>query len=81
MQSYSRDVLAFLFLVLTLVAMATSRVQHKVPLLLNRKQTEEWKGWMQVASSYLCTGTITADSALSEAMLAQSIDAWIFLMH
>ena len=51
LQSYSRDVLAFLFLVLTLVAMATSRVQHKAPLLLNRKQTEEWKGWMQVICS------------------------------
>lgn len=48
LQAYSRDLLAFLFLTLTLVAMATSRVQHKTPLLLNRKQTEEWKGWMQV---------------------------------
>lgn len=48
MQSYSRDVLAFLFLTLTLVATITSKSKVKAPLLLNRKQTEEWKGWMQV---------------------------------
>ena len=48
LQNYSRDVLAFLFLVLTLVALATSRQPSKQPVLLNRKQTEEWKGWMQV---------------------------------
>ena len=49
-QSYSRDVLGFLFLVLTLVALITSRNRVKAPLLLNRKQTEEWKGWMQVSN-------------------------------
>ena len=47
MQSYSRDVLAFLFLALTLAATVTSKSKVKAPLLLNRKQTEEWKGWMQ----------------------------------
>lgn len=48
LQSYSRDVLAFLFVILTLAAAVTSQNKVKAPLLLNRKQTEEWKGWMQV---------------------------------
>jgi hypothetical protein len=36
------------FLVLTLVAFSTSLQPVRTPLLLNRPQTEEWKGWMQV---------------------------------
>ena len=48
MQSYSRDLLGFLFLVLTLVASITSLRPARSPVLLNRTQTEEWKGWMQV---------------------------------
>ena len=40
--------LGFLFLVLTLVAFCTSQRQARVATLLNRQQTEEWKGWMQV---------------------------------
>ena len=47
-KSYSRDVLGFIFLGLTLVAFFTSLKQCRVPVLLNRQQTEEWKGWMQV---------------------------------
>eukprot|EP00884_Botryococcus_braunii_P012312 jgi/Botrbrau1/21081/Bobra.0144s0079.1 len=47
-KNYSRDILSFIFLVLTLVAFATSLHQCKAPQLLNRQQTEEWKGWMQV---------------------------------
>lgn len=50
-QNYSRDIMAFIFLVLTLVAFATSMHQCKAPQLLNRQQTEEWKGWMQVLPS------------------------------
>ena len=49
-QSYSRDLLGFLFLTLTLVAGITSLRAARAPLTLNRSQTEEWKGWMQVAS-------------------------------
>ena len=47
LQSYSRDLLAFLFILLTLVAAVTSRTPFRTPPLLNRGQTEEWKGWMQ----------------------------------
>ena len=49
-KSYSRDVLGFIFLGLTLVAFFTSVKQCRAPVLLNRQQTEEWKGWMQVCS-------------------------------
>lgn len=52
-QSYSRDLLAFVFLLLTLVAAVTSKNTVKAPLLLNRKQTEEWKGWMQVIAAHI----------------------------
>lgn len=33
---------------LTIVAFSTSLQPVRTPLLLNRPQTEEWKGWMQV---------------------------------
>ncbi|KAI8469971.1 MAG: 10 TM acyl transferase domain found in Cas1p-domain-containing protein [Monoraphidium minutum] len=45
---YDRDLFLFIFLVLTLVAFGTSLQPVRTPLLLNRPQTEEWKGWMQV---------------------------------
>ena len=47
-QHYSRDLLAFLFCILTLVAWLTGSKSGRGPMLLNRPQTEEWKGWMQV---------------------------------
>lgn len=48
-KSYNRDIFSFIFLVLTCVAFGPSSLQIlKSPSLLNRSQTEEWKGWMQV---------------------------------
>ena len=48
-QHYSRDVLSFIFLVLTAVNLWKAlRAYNKGPDLLNRQQTDEWKGWMQV---------------------------------
>lgn len=47
-KDYIRDVFLFLFLVLTLVAGGYTMQQSRHPVLINRQQTEEWKGWMQV---------------------------------
>lgn len=43
---------AFIFLILTLVAIGTSMQVIKQPVLLARQQTEEWKGWMQVGRGW-----------------------------
>ena len=48
LQAYNRDLFMFLFICLTAAAFGSSLQQFKIPLLLNRPQTEEWKGWMQV---------------------------------
>ena len=45
---YDRDLFLFIFLALAAVALGTSLQPVRAPLLLNRPQTEEWKGWMQV---------------------------------
>ncbi|GBF88415.1 CAS1 domain-containing protein [Raphidocelis subcapitata] len=47
-KAYDRDLFLFIFLVLTIVAFSTSLQPVRTPLVLNRPQTEEWKGWMQV---------------------------------
>ncbi|XP_038904525.1 protein REDUCED WALL ACETYLATION 2-like [Benincasa hispida] len=55
-KSYNRDLFCFLLLLLIIVAAVTSFKIHldnspfsvKPILFLNRHQTEEWKGWMQV---------------------------------
>lgn len=47
-KEYIRDVFLFIFLVLTLVAGSYTMRQGRAPVLINRQQTEEWKGWMQV---------------------------------
>jgi hypothetical protein len=48
LQSYNRDLFMFLFVCLTAAAIGSSLQAVRTPLLLNRPQTEEWKGWMQV---------------------------------
>lgn len=55
-QHYSRDLFLFLYLLLVLASALTSLKKHadksaaagKSIFYLNRHQTEEWKGWMQV---------------------------------
>lgn len=55
-QSYNRDIFLFLYFLLIIVSAITSFKVHndkspitgKSILYLNRHQTEEWKGWMQV---------------------------------
>ncbi|KAI9121654.1 hypothetical protein K1719_008687 [Acacia pycnantha] len=55
-KSYNRDLLLFLYLLLIIVSAMTSLKKHSEKsafsgrsiLYLNRHQTEEWKGWMEV---------------------------------
>jgi hypothetical protein len=47
-KEYIRDVFLSIFIVLTLVAGAYTSKPGRAPVAVNRQQTEEWKGWMQV---------------------------------
>ena len=46
-KQYSRDMYIFLFALLVIVALVYT-VRKTPEKLVNRDQTEEWKGWMQV---------------------------------
>lgn len=46
-RTYSRDLFWFLVLLLVAVAAGLTR-KETADKILNREQTEEWKGWMQV---------------------------------
>ena len=59
-QHYSRDLLSFIFMMLTAVNMWKAlRTYDKGPDLLNRQQTDEWKGWMQV-TKLACTSVLSS---------------------
>ncbi|XP_042064452.1 protein REDUCED WALL ACETYLATION 3-like [Salvia splendens] len=55
-KNYNRDLFIFLYILLIIASVMTSLKKHhdksafsgKAILYLNRHQTEEWKGWMQV---------------------------------
>jgi len=61
LQSYNRDLFLFLYFLLIIVSAMTSfKIHHdksplsgKSILYLNRHQTEEWKGWMQVGHFFV----------------------------
>uniref|UniRef100_A0A061S981 Acetyltransferase-related family protein n=1 Tax=Tetraselmis sp. GSL018 TaxID=582737 RepID=A0A061S981_9CHLO len=47
-KNYTRDTFFFIYGLLVIYSFSTFRREWKTPLMLNRHQTEEWKGWMQV---------------------------------
>lgn len=50
-KQYSRDMFIFIFFLLVFVALVLT-IKQTPDAILNRNQTEEWKGWMQVRFLY-----------------------------
>ena len=70
--------MAFIFATLTLVAVWTSTKKGRAPVLLNRQQTEEWKGWMQarlcpLSAPSVLPGKAEALPIVAAAKLAQCL--------
>lgn len=77
LQSYSRDLFIFLFVILTLVAYGSSLQTVKQPVLLVRQQTEEWKGWMQVGSGNRYA-VVCATNSMPQEPLPATRTAFVF---
>jgi hypothetical protein len=73
LQTYTRDLFIFIFVVLTAVAGGYTLKQHRA-LLLHRTQTEEWKGWMQVPRGR-CNCQAGRDKAADASRAGQLVSA------
>lgn len=51
-KSYTRDTFFFIYGILVIYCLSTWKREWKTPVFLNRSQTEEWKGWMQVLAPW-----------------------------
>ena len=87
-QSYSRDLFIFLYLLLLLVSAVTSLRKHvdksvatgKSILYLNRHQTEEWKGWMQVCIWFACYHVLFQDYFSAPVSKQKSVGVLVSLL-
>ena len=80
-QHYSRDVLSFIFLALTAVNLWKAlRPYNKGPDLLNRQQTDEWKGWMQVnpISTPCCSCSRHQHVSYTPVLILRALLTWLW---
>ena len=92
LQNYSRDLFLFLYFLLIIVAAMTSFKVHqdksaftgKSILYLNRHQTEEWKGWMQVLIIlifFLLWSFLVPQECFLLILFPRNIVGWIATVH